>query len=370
MGKHSKNNNDRAFFTYHERQAAKRGYASSAFYKHANCAYGGGDLKVGSDSLRDFDMCCLSLHPCREPVITPQGFLYEKEVIYEYILQKRKDNERALEAWAAQEASKAEDAERSRLEAHEREVARFERAEQGVLTKAGERRHELDQTRGGARSIVRGHVVNDDWSKHAKDSSFWAPQNAPTAVESVEKPDTTIRCPMSGEPLRLKQLYPVHFTPATEEDAGEAGGSARHTDGMSASERYVCPLSKKALTNTSRCYVLRPSGQVVTQEVLDRVIKKDMVDPFCSPPAKLKEKDIIAIVTEGTGFASRGTVEVKKKGAMVRAPERARARAGVRATAQRGSPARHQRLTRARRVVARTAARRVTRNFAARQVYY
>jgi nitric oxide synthase-interacting protein len=75
MGRHSKNNNDRSYFTYHERQAARKGYASSAFYKHANCGYGGGELKVGSDSLRDMDMCCLSLHPCRDPVITPRGYL-------------------------------------------------------------------------------------------------------------------------------------------------------------------------------------------------------------------------------------------------------------------------------------------------------
>eukprot|EP00304_Pavlova_gyrans_P007004 CAMPEP_0206054082 /NCGR_PEP_ID=MMETSP1466-20131121/37220_1 /ASSEMBLY_ACC=CAM_ASM_001126 /TAXON_ID=44452 /ORGANISM="Pavlova gyrans, Strain CCMP608" /LENGTH=47 /DNA_ID= /DNA_START= /DNA_END= /DNA_ORIENTATION= len=47
MGRHSKNNNDRAFFTYHERKAATKGYASSAFYKHSNTGYGGGELRVG-----------------------------------------------------------------------------------------------------------------------------------------------------------------------------------------------------------------------------------------------------------------------------------------------------------------------------------
>lgn len=350
MGKHSKNNNDRAFFTYHERQAAKKGYASSAFYKHANGAYGGGDLKVGSDSLRDFDMCCLSLHPCRDPVITPQGILYEKEAIYEYILQKRKDNESALEAWAAQESSKAGEEERRRLEAHNGVVARFERAEQGISSGAGEQRREQGEVRGGAKSTVRGHVVNDDWSKHAKDSSFWAPQNAPTAVHAVDKPDTTIRCPMSGEPLRLKQLYPVVFTPAGEGDDDDAGASGRTLDGLAASERYVCPLSKKPLTNAARCVVLRPSGQVISLDSLDTIVKRDMLDPFCTPPAKLKERDIIAIVTEGTGFAARGTVEVKKKGAMVRRARPARhahARARLLGHHGRGSHARTPRARRA-----------------------
>ena len=34
-------------------------------------------------------------------------------------------------------------------------------------------------------------------------------------------------------------------------------------------------------------------------------IKKDMLDPFTDPPAKLKEKDLIPLRVEGTGFAAR-----------------------------------------------------------------
>jgi hypothetical protein len=127
-----------------------------------------------------------------------------------------------------------------------------------------------------------------------------------------------VLCPFSGAPLRLKQLYPVCFTPAKDEDeAAAAGGSI---DGLHANERYICPLSKKGLTNAVACAVLRPSGQVVTMECVLQIIKRDMLDPFCSPPAALAEKDIIPIRTEGTGFAARGSTEVKKLGAQVRRP--------------------------------------------------
>jgi nitric oxide synthase-interacting protein len=77
-------------------------------------------------------MCCLSLHPCRDPVITPQGYLYEREVVFEYILEKRKENERALEAWHEQEGAKAAADAHTLDDAHARTVEAFERAEHGL----------------------------------------------------------------------------------------------------------------------------------------------------------------------------------------------------------------------------------------------
>ena len=69
--------------------------------------------------------------------------------------------------------------------------------------------------------------------------------------------------------------------------------------------RYICPLTKKALSNVNPASVLRPSGMVVSTACIKDFIKKEMRDPFTDPPAKLKEKDIIALRVEGTGFAAR-----------------------------------------------------------------
>jgi len=254
-------------------------------------------------------------------VITPEGFLYEREVIYEYILQKRKDNERALAAFAAQESTEAADAELASQQAQARTIEAFERAQRGSVGPSSALAAPTTLAISGAKSAVRGHVINDDTSKHAKDMNFWTPQNAPSAKERVDKPDTTIRCPMSGEPLRLKQLVAVHFTPAHEEDeqgsGGRAGGSVsgKRLEGTAVNERYICPLTKKNLSNSAQCVVLRHSGRVVTKDCLEKIIRIDMVDPFCEPPKKLKDKDIIPIRTEGTGYAARGNTQIKKKGA-------------------------------------------------------
>lgn len=72
-----------------------------------------------------------------------------------------------------------------------------------------------------------------------------------------------------------------------------------------APRRYVCPLTRKALSNINPPSVLRPSGRAVSNTAVRDIIRKDMLDPFTEPPTKLKEKDIIALRCEGTGFASR-----------------------------------------------------------------
>ena len=41
-------------------------------------------------------------------------------------------------------------------------------------------------------------------------------------------------------------------------------------------------------------------------------IKKDMLDPFTDPPTKLKEKDLIPLRVEGTGFAAKTEVKALK----------------------------------------------------------
>ncbi len=51
--------------------------------------------------------------------------------------------------------------------------------------------------------------------------------------------------------------------------------------------------------------VLRPSGMVISTACVKDFIRSEMVDPFTDPPVRLKEKDLIALRVEGTGFAAR-----------------------------------------------------------------
>lgn len=123
--------------------------------------------------------------------------------------------------------------------------------------------------------------------------------NTPGAVDRLDKPDSVVRCPVTNEPLRLKAMTPVIFTPA------DGSLSAAELVAIAAKERYICPLSKKALSNVNPACVLKPSGMVISTACLKDFIKKEMRDPFTDPPAKLKEKDIITLKVEGTGFAAK-----------------------------------------------------------------
>ncbi|XP_017737523.1 PREDICTED: nitric oxide synthase-interacting protein [Rhinopithecus bieti] len=85
MTRHGKNCTAGAVYTYHEK---KKDTAASG--------YGTQNIRLSRDAVKDFDCCCLSLQPCHDPVVTPDGYLYEREAILEYILHQKKEIARQM----------------------------------------------------------------------------------------------------------------------------------------------------------------------------------------------------------------------------------------------------------------------------------
>ncbi|CAL1547334.1 unnamed protein product, partial [Lymnaea stagnalis] len=103
--------------------------------------------------------------------------------------------------------------------------------------------------------------------------SFWIPALTPQAeATQLKKPDEKVRCPMSGKPLRFKDLHPVKFTPINDRD--------QKTSLIAKTNRYVCAVTNDILGNSVPCAVLKPSGAVVTMECVEKIIRKDMMDPI------------------------------------------------------------------------------------------
>ena len=124
MTRHGKNATASSVYSYHEK---KRDTKSSG--------YGSEKIRLGKDSVKDFDCCSLTLQPCRYPVITPDGYLYDKEVILECLLhqkteiaRKTKEFDKQKKRLEAEKSGKVSDAEQAKLDS-------FVSMEKRILTK-------------------------------------------------------------------------------------------------------------------------------------------------------------------------------------------------------------------------------------------
>uniref|UniRef100_A0A672TAH1 Nitric oxide synthase-interacting protein n=1 Tax=Sinocyclocheilus grahami TaxID=75366 RepID=A0A672TAH1_SINGR len=291
MTRHGKNCTAGAVYTYHEK---KKDTAASG--------YGTQSVRLGKDAIKDFDCCCLSLQPCRDPVVTKDGYLYEKEAILQYILHQKTEIAKKMKAYEKQkQALKSEGQLESKSEERER-AEKFKQRENNIVSKP------INPFTSDSCSIMCGSSSSTSSDTGASSSSsalpsFWIPSLTPEAKPTLlKKPSKTVLCPMSGCPLKMSDLISVRFTPLDS--------SLDRVALLTRQDRFVCAVTRDTLGNSVPCAVLRPSGVVVTMECVEKLIQKDMIDPVTGD--KLKEKDIIPLQRGGTGFAGSG-VDLKAK---------------------------------------------------------
>lgn len=310
MTRHSKNCTASAVYSYHEKQ------------KDAKVSgYGSLKMRMSKDAVKDFDCCSLSLQVCREPILTKDGVLFDKQCILEYIVAKKNENSRKMKEYEKQ--CKKEQLELQELgEAEQRsKVEKLLKAE-GVASSSSSTASFSNPapkgpvvSDGGNAQIIKGSI--DKMSEKPKDQiisnmengkdkklpSFWIPALTPHAgLAKIEKPDKTVFCPVSGKPLKMKDFIDVKFTKIDKSEERHSLQGKR--------DRYKCPVSGDVLGNNVPCAVLRTTGDVVTMDVV-KLIKKDMQHPITGQ--KLTDSDIIPVVRGGTGFASiNGDLNNKK----------------------------------------------------------
>ncbi|KAG7459852.1 hypothetical protein MATL_G00215090 [Megalops atlanticus] len=293
MTRHGKNCTAGAVYTYHEK---KKDTAASG--------YGTQSVRLGKDAIKDFDCCCLSLQPCRDPVVTPDGYLYEKEAILEYILHQKAEIARKMKAYEKQKQAQKNDSQLESCSEERERAEKFKKSEGSIVSKpinpftTGQSRDSEGQN-GSAGSASTSSTGSSSAGSSSSSTlpSFWIPSLTPEAKPTVlKKPVKTVQCPMSGRPLKLNELITVRFTPLDP--------SLDRVALLTRQDRYVCAVTKDTLGNSVPCAVLRPSGAVVTMECVERLIRKDMTDPVTGD--KLTEKDIIPLQRGGTGFAGSG----------------------------------------------------------------
>lgn len=286
MTRHGKNCTAGAVYTYHEK---KKDTAASG--------YGTQSIRLGKDAIKDFDCCCLSLQPCKDPVVTADGFLYEKQAILEYILHQKTEIAKKMKAYEKQKQALKTTGQSESKSAEKEKVEKFKSSESNIVSKPINPFASKEEQK--AESAGEVSVAGSSKSL----PSFWVPSLTPEAKPTLlKKPSKTVLCPMSGRPLKMNELVPVRFTPLDP--------SLERVKLLSRQERYVCAVTRDVLGNSVPCAVLRPSGSVVTLECVEKLIRPDMTDPVSGE--KLTERDIIVLQRGGTGFAGSG-VDLRAK---------------------------------------------------------
>ncbi|KAL3270587.1 hypothetical protein HHI36_021124 [Cryptolaemus montrouzieri] len=286
MTRHARNCTAGAVYTYHEKKkdAQASGYGTNA-------------RRLGKDSVKDFDACSLSLQPCRNPVISKDGYLFDKEVIYQYIITKKNEYSKKLKSYEKSKAKEDEDEIKKSLEKTEKKVSMFLKEENKIVSKPLDGFNSNDQP-------STSSISNMAEGRDKILPSFWVPSKTPTAEKAkVEKPDPTIYCPVSGKPIKAKDLINVKFTLVKDDDKKSL---------IAKENRYMCAVTHDILSNSVPCAVLKPTGDVVTLECVEKIIKKDWIHPLTNQ--KLKEKDIIVMQRGGTGYAqTNDNLEAKQE---------------------------------------------------------
>ncbi|KAL6769034.1 hypothetical protein ACKKBF_B17225 [Auxenochlorella protothecoides x Auxenochlorella symbiontica] len=286
MGKHSKNAGvmGAESLTYHERKALGFGTVSE---------------RLGKDSIGNYYDCRLTLRPAVDPVCTPDGFLFSREAILENLLAQKKANKRKLAAWKAQQAERQRKAEEKAAIEAEAAVLAFDRQNHAGASAGAAARltasiaAEADALLADKRVASGAVNIRAHGERMAEMRAFWLPSKTPEAAASLEAPDGVTRCPASGKPLRLRDLTSVALTPLPD----------------GAAQEFMDPVSRDPFTNATRLMVIKPTGDVVSEETWRTCILPE--GSYRGVP--LGPEDAIELQRGGTGFAEHDKQAQAKK---------------------------------------------------------
>lgn len=271
--RHSKNNNDLAFFTYDEKK--KLGYGTQK-------------ERLGKDSIKPFDACCLCLKPAIDPLCCPKGHIFCKECILECLLSQKKDIQRKLVAHTSQKKQEKDEQEEKLMLQKAQELEAFDQQNHGAVPNQSDKSYSRDKNGFQGANSVKATSFEEEALRTMK--AFWLPSATPDAPAKAEAPSTSTTCPEGKEKLKLKSLFPVSFT---EENA--------NSKSKTIDKKHICPSCKVTLTNAMSLVVLNSCGHVFCKKCADKFMIVDKVCLVCDKPCK--EKNLVSLKKGGTGFA-------------------------------------------------------------------
>ncbi|GMH26911.1 hypothetical protein Nepgr_028754 [Nepenthes gracilis] len=272
--RHSKNNNDLAIFTYDEKR--KLGYGTQK-------------ERLGKDSIKPFDACCLCLKLVIDPLCCQRGHIFCKECILECLLAQKKDIQRQLAAHAAQQKQEKGEEEERLMMQKERELDEFNQQNHSAMPRYNDKNYAHGKNDFHGANSVKVTSYEEEALKTMK--AFWLPSATPEAAVKVEAPSTSTICPEGKEKLKLKSLFPIHFT--------EESNFGRKSSALD--RACICPSCKATLTNAMALVVVSSCGHVFCKKCAEKFLAIDKVCLVCNKPCK--ERNLVSLEKGGTGFA-------------------------------------------------------------------
>ncbi|KAK9092279.1 hypothetical protein Syun_027190 [Stephania yunnanensis] len=275
--RHSKNNNDLAFFTYDEKR--KLGYGTQK-------------ERLGRDSIKPFDACSLCLKPFIDPLCCQKGHVFCKECILECLLAQKKDIQRKLTAHAAQQKQEKEEEEEKILQEKARELDAFDQQNHGAVPQYNDRSSSRDKNGFHGANSVKVTSYEEEALRNMK--AFWLPSATPEAPIKVDAPSTSTVCPEGKEKLKMKTLFSIQYTEDNNEEKKY----------NSIDKTFICPSCRVTLNNTLTLVAINTCGHVFCKKCADKFITVDKSCLACNKACK--DRNLVTLEKGGTGFAGHG----------------------------------------------------------------
>jgi len=300
MARHSKSNQIREFFT-----SAERGRW---------LGIGTTQARLGADSMRSYDACCLCLQLAQTPMASPAGYLYCKECIFSNLLEQRNAYKRRLQEYTDQKTADDKRLQTVKHMEEQMDTEVFLEQHHRVLPTTSKDHLVLTTLK---KEAIR--AVAEEGTQGAKpiQQNFWIPQHTPSyKADQVAEPENRTVDPMDAEkPLKLKKLVECRFAEQRElqelrQRSGEGATKANFSEG-----KHHCPSCCRSLSNAVRLCVLSTCGQGICTSCIEKFL-----GPETETPAKkakgaagvgytcivcavaCPKKEIIYMQPPGTGF--------------------------------------------------------------------
>ena len=176
--------------------------------------------RLGSESFKEFNSCCLCLNSAINPVSCASGHLFCKECIYTNIISQKRQYRERKNAWKTsihrQSMIKAEEEKITK----EKEIKKFTSNENGLNGRENwekfddNRKYNLMSEEKRSHARAKAFLQSKDKRLESKQEliqkSFWVPEVTPENEAKIEqKPSKILKCPENNHKITLKSLQEI-----------------------------------------------------------------------------------------------------------------------------------------------------------------